>query len=595
MTKKRKTGHLLAAGCMMLAAAGALAMPTKTELEQAQQLVHDLTADDLRALKAGSKTVGEVAAAQLALANEAETEAGKYLLLQGAFKLYARGADYDAAADALARLRKEITDLPPEVVVELVNGEMRRVAADKAPKVLAIFRDAQRMIRCRKELAAAESAAKAKPGDPAAQRRLAECHAGLGDWPKALEIFAKAGDEAAKFELDPTSAKGFDALKTANYWWDYRAKDDEPFKAHAAMLYKKGLDDGSITGLRKTLAEKRVKEMEGPLAAAPAAAPHGSDTPVATKDEATGQPSVNATAPAPAANGKEISIKLATGVTLDFVPCPAGTFEMGCSGFNQSPEFAHKVTITRPFWIGKYQVTRGVWAQYSRDIRTSDEKEMYGGNNAAMVDISYPEVLKFCDWLNRRRKAALPKGYVFRLPTEAEWEYALNANGGTPDNPYIKWRDGDKSVESQIMVTYDDYKRIADKHKVQPKKYYHVPPMTVGTKAPNDWGIYDMLSNGHEFVLDTLDNSKWTGAYQYDELTGKGVLLYKESETDPLRFVADAKTWRPLLRGEKGKGSWYGKCRGASDWRHGMGVTFRLVIGPDLLKERGIKLSNISK
>ena len=822
----------------------ASAMPTKDELVQAQKLVEDLTADEVRALNAGTKKPVEVAAAQLALADEAETEAGKYLLLQGAFKLYARSADYDAAAGALARMRKEIAGLPPEVVVELVNSEMRRVAAEKAPKVLSIFRDAQRTIKCRKELAAAESAAKARPGDQATQRRLAECHAGLGDWPKALEIFAQAGDEAAKYELDPSSAKGYDALKAANYWWEYSAKDDEPFKVHAAVLYRKGLADGSISGLRKTLAEKRVKQMEGALAAAPdapsggevaasqpkqsqtkmldlgggvtmeliyvapgsfmmgrnggnsnsspahkvtltkgywlgkyevtqrqwkqvmgynpskfkgddlpintipwddcqkfiekvnaklgetmvrlpteaewefacragadgefagtgwlddmgwhndnsggkahpvgqkqanawgfhdmhgnvwewcsdwwgdyadgdvidpvgpasgkrhvtrggafdcknaascsvssrvsfspfgceflgfrlcmnaegpvGASARGSGTSANSDDKTAEQPSAKVVAPAPASasNGKEISVKLATGVTMDFVPCPAGSFEMGCSGFDQSPEFKHKVTITRPFWIGKYQVTRGVWAQYSRNTRTSDEKEMYGGNNAAMNDISFKEVLLFCDWLNHRRKAYLPKGYVFRLPTEAEWEYALNANGGKPDNPYIKWRDGDKSEEDQIMVTNDDYKKIADKHRVQIKKFYTLPPMTVGTKAPNDWGIYDMLGNGREFVLDTLDNTGWTGKYQYDELTGKGVLLYKESETDPLRFVANPKTWRPLIRGGKARASWYEKGRGAAGWAFGMGTTFRLVIGPDLLKERGIKLPDLGK
>lgn len=578
------------------------AMPTKEELVQAQALVADLTADDVRAMKSGAKKPGEVAAAQVALADEAETEAGKYLLLQGAFRLYSRSADYDAAADVLARMRRDISDLPPEVVVELVTGEYRRVAAGKAEKVMVIYRDARRTIRCRKELAAAEKAAAAKPGDVAALRRMAECHAVLGDWAKALEAFAKLGVEAAKFELDPASAKGCDASKAADFWWNYPTKDSEPFQVHAAVIYRKGLDDGSISGLRKTLAEKRVKQMESALpanddgsAATVSAEPRGNDTPSASANETAEQPHAVAPAPAPAANGKEISVKLATGVTMDFVPCPAGTFEMGCSEFDQSPEFKHKVTITHPFWIGKYQVTRGVWAQYSRDIRTSDEKEMYGGKNAAMVDISFHHVLRFCDWLNHRRKASLPKGYVFRLPTEAEWEYALNANGGNPGNPYIKWRDGDKSVESQIMVTYDDYKKIAEKYKIQPKKSYHLPPMTVGTKAPNDWGIYDMLGNGREFVLDTLDNTGWSGKSPSDGLVGKGLLLYKESETDPLRFVPDAKKWKPLIRGSKDKVSWYGKCRGASGWSFGMGTTFRLVIGPDLLKERGIKLPNLGK
>ena len=279
-----KTGtknRLAVAAAAVMCGLAALAMPTRDELIQAQKIVEDLTADDVRALKTGAKKAGEVAAAQLALADEAETEAGKYLLLQGAFKLYARSADYDAAAGALARMRKEIAGLPPEVVVELVNGEMRRVAAEKAPGVLAIFRDAQRTIKCRKELAAAEAAAQAKPSNAAVQRRLAECHAGLGDWAKALEIFAKAGDEAAQYELDPSSAKGYDLLKAANYWWDYPAKDDEPFKVHAAVLYKKGLDDGSISGLRKTLAEKRVKQMESLLPSEGEASARG-DTPAAS-------------------------------------------------------------------------------------------------------------------------------------------------------------------------------------------------------------------------------------------------------------------------------------------------------------------------
>ena len=123
-------------------AATVCAMPTRQQLLQAQPLVNDLTADDLRALKAKEKTPGDVAAAHLDLADKAETEAGKYLLLQGAFRLYARSGDYESAASTLMRMRSGIADLPPELIVEIVNKEMSRVASAKAPKVLAIFRDA---------------------------------------------------------------------------------------------------------------------------------------------------------------------------------------------------------------------------------------------------------------------------------------------------------------------------------------------------------------------------------------------------------------------------------------------------------------------
>ena len=117
--------------------------------------------------------------------------------------------------------------------------------------------------------------------------------------------------------------------------------------------------------------------------------------------------------------------------------------------------------------------------------------------------------------------------------------------------------------------------------------------MTVGTKLPNAWGIYDMLGNHPEFVLDTVDNSNWTGRWHADELIGKNVLLYKESETDPLRFVANATKLTQLypLR----RDGWYSKNRAKPNPRFGMGTTFRLVIGPDLLKERGIKLPKSDK
>lgn len=217
MNRKTDAKRLVAGFALALAAAPALAMPTKKDLVAAQPIVQDLTADDMHALKAKQKSSVEVAAAHIALADKADTEAGKYLLLQGAFRLYARGGDYDAAAGALQRMRDEISGLPPEAVVEIVDKEMRKVADSKAPKVVAIFRDAQRTIKCRKRLAAAEAAAKKDPANAKAQRAIAECHAALGDWDKALESFAKIGEAAAKWEKDPASAKDYDVMKAANF------------------------------------------------------------------------------------------------------------------------------------------------------------------------------------------------------------------------------------------------------------------------------------------------------------------------------------------------------------------------------------------
>ena len=129
----KNTWKIAAAAALATVALAATAMPTKRQLAEAQQIVKDLTSDDISALKSKQKTPGEVAAKHLELAAKADTEAGKYLLLQGAFRLYARGGDYDAAADVLQRMKKEISGFSPEVVVELVNGEMRRGTESKAP------------------------------------------------------------------------------------------------------------------------------------------------------------------------------------------------------------------------------------------------------------------------------------------------------------------------------------------------------------------------------------------------------------------------------------------------------------------------------
>ena len=494
-----KTGtknRLAVAAAAVMCGLAALAMPTRDELIQAQKIVEDLTADDVRALKTGAKKAGEVAAAQLALADEAETEAGKYLLLQGAFKLYARSADYDAAAGALARMRKEIAGLPPEVVVELVNGEMRRVAAEKAPGVLAIFRDAQRTIKCRKELAAAEAAAQAKPNNAAVQRRLAECHAGLGDWAKALEIFAKAGDEAAKYELDPSSAKGYDLLKAANYWWDYQAKDDEPFKVHAAVLYKKGLDDGSISGLRKTLAEKRVKQMESLLPSADEAPARGSGTLAASG----GLYCVIDLSAGPDAGKYPVSYLAAEpkgGWTDEYKTKKLVLRRIEPGKFKMQGKY--EVTLTKPFYCGIFEVTQKQYRQVtgSNHSRFNDDMrpvEMVSWNTIRGDSATYnwPSSANV-DPSSFMGKIQARTGLKFDLPTEAQWEYACRAGsegdfGGTGRIDDMGW------------------------HKDNSGGTTH----PVGQKQANAWGLYDMHGNVGEWCLD------WYGNLSGDETDPSG-------------------------------------------------------------------------
>ena len=507
--KTETKNRLAVAAAAVMCGLAALAMPTRDELIQAQKIVEDLTADDVRALKTGAKKAGEVAAAQLALADEAETEAGKYLLLQGAFKLYARSADYDAAAGALARMRKEIAGLPPEVVVELVNGEMRRVAAEKAPGVLAIFRDAQRTIKCRKELAAAEAAAQAKPSNAAVQRRLAECHAGLGDWAKALEIFAKAGDEAAKYELDPSSAKGYDALKAANYWWDYAAKDDEPFKVHAAVLYKKGLDDGSIPGLRKTLAEKRVKQMESLLPTEGEASARGG-TPAASgglycvidlsAGPDAGKYPVSYLAAEPKGGFNTDEYKTTKLVLRRIEP---GKFKM-CGQYD--------VTLTKPFYCGVFEVTQkqyelvtGDNPSYAKNDMRPVEKVSWNAIRGDSATYNWPSSVNV-DSSTFIGKIQARTGLNFDLPTEAQWEYACRA--GTTSQ-YNNGGDTVADLKKLGRFLFNQAGRAGKepdasftKHEPDGKGGCSEHHTVVGSYLPNAWGLYDMHGNVWEWCLD---------------------------------------------------------------------------------------------
>ena len=143
---------LLITGCLLATAFAAVAMPTKKELAAAQKLVEDVIAPDVKALNAGRKTVKDVADTQMKLAADAQSEAEKYLLLQSAFKLYSRGEEFDSAAKALTAITRDIKDVPPELIVELIDKEFHRGMGQKAPKEIeAAVRDAERLTQVKAE------------------------------------------------------------------------------------------------------------------------------------------------------------------------------------------------------------------------------------------------------------------------------------------------------------------------------------------------------------------------------------------------------------------------------------------------------------
>ncbi len=154
------------------------------------------------------------------------------------------------------------------------------------------------------------------------------------------------------------------------------------------------------------------------------------------------------------------------GVTIDFVTVPAGEFQMGSSAQCENP--VHRVIISRSFQIGKYEVTQGQWKAVM-----GNNPSYFTGDDTLPVDrVSWDDVQRFIAALNARND-----GYQYRLPTEAEWEYAGRA--GTT---------GDFAGILDEMAWYAGNSG----NKTHP----------AGTTRPNAWGIYDMHGNVWEWVSD---------------------------------------------------------------------------------------------
>ena len=196
-----------------------------------------------------------------------------------------------------------------------------------------------------------------------------------------------------------------------------------------------------------------------------------------------------------------ILIALASGSCLfkayaqdPFIPTveiPAGSFYMGGTGegedFDEAP--VHKVTISRPFRMGQTEVTNAQFEAFRPEHQVYRGKNgLSSGDDEAVTFVSYHDAVAFCEWLSQK------EGKTYRLPTEAEWEYACRA--GT----YYDFYTGDGLPEN--------YR----KHQ-QTTRDYAAVSLRVGQTPPNAFGLYDMHGNVEEWCLD------WYGPYSAEEQT----------------------------------------------------------------------------
>lgn len=163
------------------------------------------------------------------------------------------------------------------------------------------------------------------------------------------------------------------------------------------------------------------------------------------------------------------------GVQFTMVAVEGGTFQMGSNDGNEDEKPVHSVTLS-DYYIGKTEVTQALW-EAVMGSNPSGRK----GDNMPVETVSWYDCQSFITKLNELT------GENFRLPTEAEWEFA--AKGGNKSKGYIY--SGSDNVDDVAWI-YGNA---------------HVTTYPVGTKAPNELGIYDMTGNVEEFCQD------WYGSY----------------------------------------------------------------------------------
>jgi formylglycine-generating enzyme required for sulfatase activity len=213
------------------------------------------------------------------------------------------------------------------------------------------------------------------------------------------------------------------------------------------------------------------------------------------------------------------------------------------------------VTLTQGFYIGKYEVTQreyevvmGINPSYFNGDRTSQGGGNYGTDLSRPVEsVSWDDAVAYCAALTARERTsgAIPAGYAYQLPTEAQWEYACRAGTTTR----FSYGDDPHYTNLSSYEWYFDNSSFM----MQP----------VGQKLPNPWGLYDMQGNANEWCRD------WYGIYP------GGSLLDPQGPASGLKRVSRGGFSRDFAK----------YCRAA--WRdsdppqqHSWNTGFRVVLAP---------------
>jgi len=177
--------------------------------------------------------------------------------------------------------------------------------------------------------------------------------------------------------------------------------------------------------------------------------------------------------------GQTANVDLGGGVSMEFVLVGPGSFRMGSETGAADEIPVHTVALTTPFYLGRYEVTQEQW-----EAVAGTNPSLTTGARLPVTGVSWDDCQDIAAILTDSGRGA---GGVFRLPTEAEWEYACR--GGT--TTAFSFGDAEADLDEYAWFSGNSGGRAHE----------------VGTRRPNPWGLYDMHGNVWEWCQD------WYGAY----------------------------------------------------------------------------------
>jgi formylglycine-generating enzyme required for sulfatase activity len=195
----------------------------------------------------------------------------------------------------------------------------------------------------------------------------------------------------------------------------------------------------------------------------------------------------------------ELTVGLPGGATMEFVWIEPGTFTMGSPesepdrDTNEGPQ--HEVTISQGFYLGKTEITQGQWESVMQTTPWVGQNSVQEGAANAASWISWDDFQGLVSALNEAAGSD-----VYRLPSEAEWEYSCRRGTST------RWSFG------EVVADLGDHAWYVENASRVGEDYAH----QVGTKLRNGWGLYDMHGNVYEWCQDWYDASYYGSSPSVD-------------------------------------------------------------------------------